>query len=370
VTEISPGFNIGRDRESSLTGQNRQGSFKWKIPASQEIGTYRIRLKGISNRSFQATSGRFRIVPGTQRNSKALRHPPAPVKSSAGPDQTEPQPTLIQLSGSNSIGLEKAGETASFHWAQLDGPPVELHDPESIETVFMPPRFGGRPASLAFELTVTDQDGLESRDTSLVNVTRGDNPPVCDAGPYQEVSGGDRVTLDGSGSHDSGGGIVVYSWKQLTGIPVILSDPLSVQPCFTAPEAGPGGASLVFRLLVTDPGGLRCRDFCTVNVLGINSPPVADAGSHQSCGPGDTVVLDGFGSRDADGGILTHEWAQISGRPVALSDPSGASPTFTAPDLRPGEESLNLVFRLTVTETGGLEHSDMVTVTVLAKDMP
>ena len=92
----------------------------------------------------------------------------------------------------------------------------------------------------------------------------------------------------------------------------------------------------------------------------INYAPTADAGPPQSAAPGTLVTLDGSGSSDPDDDALTYEWEQTGGTPVALSSSTAVSPTFTAP-LAPGEM---LVFTLTTTDTFGVAHSDVTTVTI------
>ena len=58
--------------------------------------------------------------------------------------------------------------------------------------------------SLTFKLTVKDDDGQESVDTVVVNVTDDleATVPVADAGTLQTVSAGATVTLNGSASND------------------------------------------------------------------------------------------------------------------------------------------------------------------------
>ena len=75
--------------------------------------------------------------------------------------------------------------------------------------------------------------------------------------------------------------------------------------------------------------------------------------------PGAPARLDGSGSSDPDGDILTFAWTQTRGSQVRLSDASYVQPSFEAP-WRPEP----LVFRLTVTDPDGLSDSDEVTVTV------
>ena len=53
------------------------------------------------------------------------------------------------------------------------------------------------------------------------------------------------------------------------------------------------------------------------------------------------VTLDGSGSSDPDGDPLSYAWTQVSGPTVALSDATAAQPTFTAPFVALGGETLS-----------------------------
>jgi hypothetical protein len=176
------------------------------------------------------------------------------------------------------------------------------------------------------------------------------------------VSEGTTVTLDGSSSYDSDDGIASYQWSQISGASVTLINPSSVTPTFTAPNVGPEGTSLGFRLTVTDNGNLQSTDTCIVNVTWSNVPPVADAGSNQTVSEGTTVTLDGSSSYDSDGSIASYRWTQTGGPLATLSDPTEVNPTFVAPPV--DVEGAVLEFQLTVTDSGGLENSDSMTVTI------
>lgn len=73
------------------------------------------------------------------------------------------------------------------------------------------------------------------------------------------------------------------------------------------------------------------------------------------------VELDGSGSSDPEAQDLTDEWTQTAGPDVALSEPTGAQPTFTAPDV---DGETDLAFELSVSDPDGNEATDTVTVTI------
>jgi len=214
------------------------------------------------------------------------------------------------------------------------------------------------------------QEYLSGTDPNNINSVP--QPPITDAGPDQTVDENETVTLDGSNSTDLDDGIASYLWEQTGGTTgVTLSDPTAVQPIFVAPEVGENGESLIFKLTVTDNGGLHSIDTCIVTVIDtdgtdVNNPPTADAGDEQTVVEGETVTLDGTGSSDPDtgDGIASYLWIQTGGIPVSLSpDPTDAEPTFTAPEV--GEDGESLTFELTVTDNGGLQSNDVCTVNVI-----
>jgi cyclophilin family peptidyl-prolyl cis-trans isomerase len=88
--------------------------------------------------------------------------------------------------------------------------------------------------------------------------------------------------------------------------------------------------------------------------------PAADAGDNRTVKPGDTVTLDGSGSR---GNGLRYRWRQISGTAVTLTNGDTVAATFTAPAYSAGSDD-ELVFDLAVTDSVPRTVSDRVVITV------
>ena len=239
---------------------------------------------------------------------------------------------------------------------------MALSNPSGPICTFTAPNVAGGEL-LGFKLAVTNNGGITETGACFVNVSASDDPPLANAGPGQTVSPFTIVTLNGMGSSDPDGSITSYHWVQISGPKVKISNANTGQASFVAPNPGDLGASLVFQLQVTDRLGLTTRDRCTVNVVDLDPPPVADAGSNQTAPEASAVVLDGSGSLDPAGSAVTYRWKQIRGVPVTLSDPSEPTPVFTAPE-DTGSDSPDLLFMLTVTNTRGLSASSKCTVTL------
>ncbi len=197
--------------------------------------------------------------------------------------------------------------------------------------------------------------------------------PQADAGVDQTVNEKTLVTLNGSGSNDPDGTVLVYLWSQISpGTIVTLSDPTIKKPTFRAPVVGASGERLTFKLTVTDTDGFKHSDTVFVDVRDVLIPPEADAGADQTVTQGRTVTLDGAGSIDPDdpGGTFSLvKWEQIAGKNhVDLTTPGELMTTFTAPPV--DSDGDVLTFKLTVRDTDDLVGEDSVNVTITAASEP
>jgi hypothetical protein len=113
---------------------------------------------------------------------------------------------------------------------------------------------------------------VSSGSTFAGTVNISNNPPVSNASIDQTVFEGVLVTLDGTASSDPDNDPITYSWTQLAGTTVTLSDATSATPTFTAPEVG-AAEILTFQLTVDD-GITTSTDTVdvTVNDVSSNNP--------------------------------------------------------------------------------------------------
>ena len=93
-----------------------------------------------------------------------------------------------------------------------------------------------------------------------------------------------------------------------------------------------------------------------------NQPPTADAGPDQTVDEGVMVTLSGLNSIYPDDGIASYFWEQMEGPALELSNASSAEASFLAPDVETDGQSLT--FKLTVTDNGDLQSSDLCVVNI------
>jgi len=196
-------------------------------------------------------------------------------------------------------------------------------------------------------------------------VAGDDDFPIADAGDDQTVNENTTVTLDGLSSVDPEGENLSYSWRQVVGPSVTLSDPAAEQPSFPSPNVTPNGVSIIFELTVTDVVGLQQRDYVEISVFGLNDQPIADAGDDQTVLEKTAVTLDASNSSDPDvDDIMTYQWNQTGGTAVTLSDPTSKVPTFETPNFDDAAGQ-PLIFELIVKDgQGDQSQEDSTTVTV------
>ena len=185
--------------------------------------------------------------------------------------------------------------------------------------------------------------------------------PTPDAGADQTVAERTEATLHGV-APDLSGWPVSVRWIQLSGPAATLSDPTSLTPTFTAPDV-PADTHLTFQLEATGIHGTRTA-ITHVLVQDVNRAPVAViTGGGGSVKTGASVSLNGSGSSDPDGDVITYKWAQTGGPSGTFSGTTSANTTFTAPS-----SAGTVTIGLTVTDAKGLSNTASTTLTVNKED--
>ncbi len=300
--------------------------------------------------------------------------PTAVAEVETGDEEVDEGQTGVTLDGSGSTEGDAGDSISSYAWEQISGPDVYLYGTGSDWTFTAPDVT--QTSQVVFRLTVTDMTGLRSTDEATVTVTWINEAPVADPGENQTVDEGLKVQLDGSGSSDADDGIASYQWTQAFGdqaeadrIYVTLFNGDSAKAIFTAPDVSKDEI-LAFRLTVTDNAGMGAYDIVHLTVHADDTSPAASAGPDQVAAFGaEPVSLDGSGSVDPDGSIVSYLWAEVADpgqERVTLTGATTPNPDFITPTVNPEPSVayLPIVFKLTVTDDAGNESVDTVIVNV------
>jgi len=186
--------------------------------------------------------------------------------------------------------------------------------------------------------------------------------PVADAGADFDVREQASGQLNGTGSNDSDGDNITYSWTQTSGaITLSLNNSTIAQPTFTAPSISQDEVC-TFQLTVTDQSGDSDTDTVQVTVKN-NLAPVADADADVILIESDNGQLDASGTSDPESDSISYSWTQTAGNiTLTLSSTTAQQPTFST--TTPATQDETVTFELTATDTYGDSSTDTVDVTV------
>ena len=198
---------------------------------------------------------------------KNVNHPPVAL---VGPDQAVAEASLVTLDA--SANYDPDAEPLTYLWQQLSGPTVTLSDSTQAKPTFLAPLVGPTGMTLSFKLTVSD--GQASADTTTnIQVTNVNHLPVANAGPDQTRNAGTTIQLDGTASTDPDSDPLTFTWSQLSGLPVTLSNVHSATPTFVGPQVS-SSTTLTFQLLVDDGLGGTASADVNVTLLPVDAPPL------------------------------------------------------------------------------------------------
>src|SRR5690554_3623769 len=277
--------------------------------------------------------------------------------SNAGTDQNIATGSVVTLNGAASSDAD--GDTLSYQWS-LTSVPSGSAAALSNATGSSPTFTADTDGSYIAQLIVNDGTENSAPDTVTIVASTGNSAPVANAGTDQNIATGSVVTLNGAASSDADGDTLSYQWS-LTSVPsgsaAALSNATGASPTFTADTDG----SYIAQLIVNDGTENSAPDTVTIVASTGNSAPVANAGTDQNIVSAAVVSVGGAASSDADGDTLSYQWSLTSvpsGSAAALSNATGASPTFTA------DTDGSYIAQLIVND--GTENSAPDTVTIVA----
>ena len=254
----------------------------------------------------------------------------------AGHDKTKYGNERIRL---KATANDEHPEDLTYLWTEINGNDIRM-ECITCDTLSLKAPDTDVTKTFNFRVVVTDLNGASAEDIVTLTVLPTLNgSPVADPGRDISLNELETRTLNGSQSHDSDGDIVSYSWRQVSGSTVPLSDANISSPTFTAPSVSQD-SMFAYDLTVTDNDGDSATKRVKISVLNVeNSPPTADAGEDQHVLSGNLVTLDGSHTYDDDNtvGDLTYTWTQTVGTVVELSATDVSSPTFVVPTLTNNE---------------------------------
>jgi hypothetical protein len=248
-----------------------------------------------------------------------------PPYTNAGPDQTISLPTDSALLDGRASS-DGDGYISSYQWSEISGPASFIIHASSATAIAKNLVTG----TYQFELKVTDNGGLSTKDTMRLTVLdpgRPNRPPIANAGPDQVIAGANHtVVLDGRNSSDPDNNIIAYLWTFLSGPSTSnVTNVNSAQALVTVYIQG----VYTFQLKVTDADGLYDLDTCTVTVnpagnthwSRLNSPPSFGTETFiMGLDAGNIFVGEGYFHRLWKYNVLADSWNQQANVPGLAYD--------------------------------------------------
>jgi hypothetical protein len=259
--------------------------------------------------------------------------------------------------------------TTGYQWRQISGPSVLMQYRQYHEQVRILAPLVDDTTDLIYEITVEDRFGLPAKNTLIVHIINSEDlppniPPVAIAGDDRIISSKNFIIVDGSNSYDEDGEILSYEWSVIDSENYVGKfrgdDQYTINHAYLYEQA-----DYTLRLTVTDDKGAVATDDVTITFNPYSNltdnPPDADAGTHYKT-PfryyelGDSLSLNGSGSTDENGSIVSYQWRQLSGPKVDIANPASARTSFVPQPFDGTATSTNPIeyrFLLTVTDDEG-----------------
>jgi predicted CXXCH cytochrome family protein len=199
------------------------------------------------------------------------------------------QPVIFNASASSDMD----GTIVSYFWDFGDG----TNSTDKVAT-------HGFSDSGLYYVRLTVRDNRNASASATINVFVNNVAPRADAGDDQTVALDSMVIFNASGSWDSDGTIVNYTWDLGDGT-------VDYGPEVTHTYTKAKAYALI--LTATDDDGDIGIDTVVVNVVGPgfvnNAAPIARAGNDATTSPLTNVSFNAFGSTDPDGTIVNYTWS-------------------------------------------------------------
>ena len=204
----------------------------------------------------------------------------------------------------------------------------------------------------SFDFVVSDGNATSGLATITITVNSINDAPMADTLSVQTPEDTPiAITLTGT---DIDGDAMTFNVTSLPTNGSIGGTPPTVTYTPNTNYAGPDSFSYV----ANDGTVSSVAATVTIAVSGTNDAPVADAGGPYTGNEGSGVLLNGSGSSDTDGNIVTWEWDCDGDGTYDTTAASATGAACTYPD----EGTTTLVLR--VTDDGGLQATTTTTATI------
>jgi hypothetical protein len=231
------------------------------------------------------TGGSGGGVPSIPTNAGGPNRGPVQIQSGRPPSDVQPngggtthsevRPSNTNCGGSNAlipgtsatncaapnvVHPTRAPNTATAQPANCDTPTTARHTNSPSTTVVHPTNCPPASSSSSNSVTINNVQSSSTTEQStnaglydylLAESNQNNVIPVANAGPNQIANSYTYVTLDGNKSYDPNGNSLGFSWIQVGGNPVPLSNYNTANPIFIAPIV-PYPTPLTFQLIVNN----------------------------------------------------------------------------------------------------------------------
>ena len=197
----------------------------------------------------------------------------------------------LDFSFDASLSEDPEGADLTYHWMFPDG--------SKAEGVRVAHRFPS-PGTYLVRLEISDGAARIANGAALDLEVRVPEPPVARIAALPQVLAvGEPFRFDASPSSVGGGAsLSSYSWQ----FDDEVAEGITAQKGFKAP-----GVHEVMLTVGSEPDAV-CSTAQTTASVTVNAPPTAEAGENLVVAVGEHFVLDGTGSHDRDGRLISYRW--------------------------------------------------------------
>ena len=280
----------------------------------------------------------------------------SPPRAYAGVDKRVHGGDDVSIMGT---AIDLNSDSLKTEWKQIFGDTISF-DKSDLKLSFTAPDVAPTSSKrLAFELTVTDPQGLTDSDQVVIFVSPKNSSPKANAGADFTVDENTVASLSCTGT-DPDGTRLGYTWS--TTSKAVIEQNLKPETMVKIPNVV-RDSTMTFTCTVTD-GTYSASDSVDVLVQNtISADIVANAGLDKIVNENVKVSLDASNSIDPENQSLSFKWTQLSGESVKLSSASSMNTSFTSPIVNNNEIKI-LTFELKVFDDNERSSTDTVIITV------